>query len=166
MPVVAAVHGYCIGSGIEIALLCDIRIGAESAVFAMPEVQLGMIPAAGGTQTVPRIAGWSSAWTCCSPAVGLEQRKPCPLGLLHESVAQRGAAGPGLGTVTRPAGRFRPPAGRRGQAGPAKGGRPAALRGAADRIRAGRPGALRHNADYRISYHSRRHRARPHRRSI
>ena len=52
-PVVAAVHGYCIGSGIEIALLCDIRIGAEGAVFAMPEVQLGMIPAAGGTQTVP-----------------------------------------------------------------------------------------------------------------
>ena len=61
VPVVAAVHGYCIGSGIEIALLCDIRIGAEGAVFAMPEVQLGMIPAAGGTQTVPRIAGWSLA---------------------------------------------------------------------------------------------------------
>ena len=61
VPVVAAIHGYCIGSGIEIALLCDIRIGAEGAVFAMPEVQLGMIPAAGGTQMLPRTTGWSSA---------------------------------------------------------------------------------------------------------
>ncbi|CAI8056849.1 3-hydroxypropionyl-coenzyme A dehydratase [Geodia barretti] len=53
-PVIAAVHGYCIGSGLEIALLCDIRIAAEDTVFAMPEVGLGMIPAAGGTQTLPR----------------------------------------------------------------------------------------------------------------
>jgi len=53
-PIVAAVHGYCIGSGLEIALLCDIRIAAIGTVFALPEVQLGMIPAAGGTQTLPR----------------------------------------------------------------------------------------------------------------
>ena len=51
-PVVAAVHGYCIGSGLEIALLCDLRIAATGTVFALPEVQLGMIPAAGGTQTL------------------------------------------------------------------------------------------------------------------
>ena len=51
---VAAVHGYGIGSGLEIALLCDIRIAAIGTVFALPEVQLGMIPAAGGTQTLPR----------------------------------------------------------------------------------------------------------------
>ncbi len=53
-PVVAALHGYCIGSGLEIALLCDLCVAAESTWFAMPEVQLGMIPAAGGTQTLPR----------------------------------------------------------------------------------------------------------------
>ena len=56
-PIVAAVHGYCIGSGLEIALLCDLRLAAEGTVFAMPEVRLGMIPAAGGTQTLPRNAG-------------------------------------------------------------------------------------------------------------
>ena len=56
-PVVAAVHGYCIGSGVEIALLCDLRLAADDAVFAMPEARLGMIPAAGGTQTLPRGAG-------------------------------------------------------------------------------------------------------------
>ena len=60
-PVVAAVHGYCIGSGLEIALLCDLRLAAEDTVFAMPEVRLGMIPAAGGTQTLPRNAGPSQA---------------------------------------------------------------------------------------------------------
>ncbi len=59
--IVAAIHGYCIGSGLEIALLCDIRLAAEETVFAMPEVKLGMIPAAGGTQTLPRHAGTSQA---------------------------------------------------------------------------------------------------------
>ena len=60
-PIVAAVHGYCIGSGLEIALLCDVRVAAEDAVFAMPEVRLGMIPAAGGTQALPRSVGPSRA---------------------------------------------------------------------------------------------------------
>ncbi|MBT99275.1 MAG: hypothetical protein CL902_11720 [Dehalococcoidia bacterium] len=60
-PVVAAVHGYCIGSGLEIALLCDVRIAATGTAFALPEVQLGMIPAAGGTQTLPRTIGTSRA---------------------------------------------------------------------------------------------------------
>ena len=53
-PVVVAMHGYCIGSGVEIALLGDLRLAGEDTIFALPEVQLGMIPAAGGTQTVPR----------------------------------------------------------------------------------------------------------------
>ena len=60
-PIVVAAHGYCIGSGLEIALLGDIRLAAEGTVFAMPEVHLGMIPAAGGSQTLPRNAGYSRA---------------------------------------------------------------------------------------------------------
>ena len=60
-PVVAAVHGYCIGSGLEMALLSDLRIAAAGTVFAMPEVQLGMIPAAGGSQTLPGNAGPEAA---------------------------------------------------------------------------------------------------------
>ena len=58
-PVVAAAHGYCIGSGVEIMLLADVRIAAWDTVFAMPELHLGLIPAAGGTQTLPRNAGTS-----------------------------------------------------------------------------------------------------------
>jgi len=56
-PLIAAVHGYVLGSGIEIALCCDIRIASEDARFGLPEVGLGIIPAAGGTQTLPRIIG-------------------------------------------------------------------------------------------------------------
>ena len=60
-PTVVAVHGYCIGSGVELALFCDLRIAAEDTIFALPEVHLGMIPAAGGTQTLPRHSGPSAA---------------------------------------------------------------------------------------------------------
>ncbi len=61
IPVIAAVHGYCIGSGVEILLFCDIRISAQDTIFAMPELQLGMIPAAGGSQTLPRNCGEARA---------------------------------------------------------------------------------------------------------
>jgi enoyl-CoA hydratase/carnithine racemase len=60
-PVVAAVHGFCIGSGLEITLLADVRIAALDTVFAMPELHLGMIPAAGGSQTMPANGGPSVA---------------------------------------------------------------------------------------------------------
>lgn len=53
-PLIAALHGYVLGSGLEMALCCDIRIAAEDAQFGLPEVGLGIIPAAGGSQTLPR----------------------------------------------------------------------------------------------------------------
>jgi enoyl-CoA hydratase len=56
-PLIAALHGFVLGSGIEIALCCDIRIASEDARFGLPEVGLGIIPAAGGTQTLPRAIG-------------------------------------------------------------------------------------------------------------
>ena len=60
-PIVAAVHGYCIGSGLEMVLLSDVRLAAADTVFAMPETQLGMIPAAGGSQTLPRNSNTAAA---------------------------------------------------------------------------------------------------------
>ncbi len=51
---VAAIHGFAYGAGCELSLLCDIRIASEDARFALPEVTLGYIPSAGGTQTLPR----------------------------------------------------------------------------------------------------------------
>jgi len=60
-PVIAALHGYVLGSGIEMALCCDLRVAAPDTRFGLPEVGLGIIPAAGGTQTLPRTVrrGWA-----------------------------------------------------------------------------------------------------------
>ena len=60
-PTVAAVHGYCLGSGLELAALCDLRVASEDAVFGMPEAGLGLVPAAGGTQLLPRLVGTGRA---------------------------------------------------------------------------------------------------------
>jgi enoyl-CoA hydratase len=56
-PMLAALHGYVFGSGIEIALCCDIRIASDDVQLGVPETGLGIIPAAGGTQTLPRTIG-------------------------------------------------------------------------------------------------------------
>jgi enoyl-CoA hydratase len=60
-PVIAALHGYVLGSGIEMALCCDIRLASEDARFGLPEPGLGIIPAAGGSQTLPRTIGRAAA---------------------------------------------------------------------------------------------------------
>jgi enoyl-CoA hydratase/carnithine racemase len=60
-PLIAVLHGYVLGSGIEMALCCDLRIASDDAQFGLPEVELGIIPAAGGTQTLPRAVGRACA---------------------------------------------------------------------------------------------------------
>ena len=85
-PLIAAMRGYVIGSGVEIACLCDIRIAADDAQFAMPEVALGMIPAAGGTQTLRRVIGASRAMemVLSNRRIGAEEARR--IGLAHTVV--------------------------------------------------------------------------------
>jgi enoyl-CoA hydratase/carnithine racemase len=60
-PVIASIHGYCFGGGLEIALACDIRVASPDALFALPETGLGLIPGGGGTQRLPRLVGLAKA---------------------------------------------------------------------------------------------------------
>lgn len=57
VPTVAAIHGYCLGGGLEVALACDLRIATPEAEFGFPEVKLGLLPGGGGTQRAPRLIG-------------------------------------------------------------------------------------------------------------
>ena len=85
-PIVAALHGYVIGSGIEMAMLCDIRIASEDAVFGLPEAALGMLPAAGGTQTIPRMVGRSRALEALLSNERMDAAKALDIGLVHRVV--------------------------------------------------------------------------------
>jgi enoyl-CoA hydratase len=60
-PIVAAIHGYCLGGGLELAMACDLRVAAEDAQLGQPEIKLGLIPGGGGTQRLPRLVGHGRA---------------------------------------------------------------------------------------------------------
>ena len=85
-PIVGALHGWVIGLGVEIACFCDIRLASEDALFSMPEVALGMIPAAGGTQTIPRSIGSSSALRMILANQQIDARTAFDMGLVHKIV--------------------------------------------------------------------------------
>jgi enoyl-CoA hydratase len=96
-PVIAAVSGFCLGGGLELAMMCDLIIASETARFALPEITLGIMPGAGGTQRLPRFIGKAKAMDLIltgrrmdaaeAERAGLVSRVVAPDKLLAEALA-------------------------------------------------------------------------------
>jgi enoyl-CoA hydratase len=85
-PVIAAVAGYALGGGNELAMMCDIVIAADNAKFGQPEVNLGVMPGSGGTQRLPRFAGKAKAMDLCLTARMMDAEEAERAGLVSRVV--------------------------------------------------------------------------------
>jgi 2-oxoglutaroyl-CoA hydrolase len=85
-PVIVAVDGYCFGVGCELALSCDIRLGTTRTQFALPEMNLGMIPGSGGTQRLSRLIGLSRAKYHIMTATRIQAQQALDWGILSDAL--------------------------------------------------------------------------------
>lgn len=86
-PVIAAVNGFALGGGCELAMACDIRIASEKAKFGQPEVTLGITPGFGGTQRLPRLVGKGRAKELLYTGDMIDGNEACRIGLANKIVA-------------------------------------------------------------------------------
>jgi len=85
-PLIVALHGFCMGGALEIALACDIRIAAEDAQIGLPEVRIGILPGGGGTQRLPRVVGPGRARLMIFSGEPISGRRAAEWGLVEEAV--------------------------------------------------------------------------------
>lgn len=88
VPVVAAIHGFCLGGGLELALACHIRLASENAKFGLPEVKLGIIPGYGGTVRLPRLVGKGRALEMILTGDMIDAQEAHRIGLVNRVVPQ------------------------------------------------------------------------------
>ncbi len=86
-PVIAAVNGFALGGGCELAMSCDIRVASENAVFGQPEVGLGITPGFGGTQRLARLVGAGIAKEMIYTARNIKAQRAAEIGLVNKVVA-------------------------------------------------------------------------------
>ena len=87
-PVIAAINGFALGGGCEIAMSCDIRIASDNAVFAQPECGLGIIPGFGGTQRLARLVGMGRAKEMIFTCDNVDANEAYRIGLVNKVVAK------------------------------------------------------------------------------
>lgn len=88
VPTIAAINGFALGGGSEIALACDIRIAAENASFGFPEVTVGIMPGAGGTQRLPRVVGTALARELIFTGRRVSAQEAKEIGLVNKVVGR------------------------------------------------------------------------------
>jgi enoyl-CoA hydratase/carnithine racemase len=86
-PVIAAISGLALGGGCELVLACDLRIAADNAVFGQPEIKIGVIPGAGGTQRLPRIVGVTKAKELLYTGDFIDAQEAYRIGLVNKVVS-------------------------------------------------------------------------------
>ncbi len=86
-PVIAAVNGYALGGGLELAMACHIRVASENALLGLPETSLGLIPGYGGTQRLTQLAGKGKAFEMIFTAKMIKAEEAASLGLVNQVVS-------------------------------------------------------------------------------
>ena len=87
-PTIAAVNGYCLGGGLEVALACDLRIAAENAKFGQTEINVGIIPGAGGTQRLRNLIGMGKAMEMTLTGAIISSSEAMEIGLVNRVTAK------------------------------------------------------------------------------